>query len=409
MTAMSLPLNGIRVVEVSSFVAAPLCGMTLAQLGAEVIRVDPIGGAADYRRWPLAADGTSIYWTGLNKGKRSVTVNLRSPEGQQLVQRLIVEGDGILVTNAAGLSWLAYELLAAVRPGLIHLQLLGRSDGSTAVDYTINAASGFPLVTGPDDHRGPVNHTLPAWDICCGLYAALALTIAVQRRATDGAGSRISLALEDVALATSGNLGFLTEAQVNGVRRPRLGNAIYGQYGQDFTSSDGASFMVVALTARHFTDLVDVTGTGAAVSALSEALGADFADEGVRYRHRDALSALFASWFRERTAREITEALSATTVLFERYRDFLEVSRDDRLSTNPLFTKLNQTGIGEYLAAGLPIAFDGTHPAAAPAPALGQDTQSVLTTRLGLTPDEIARLSNAGIIALPTDMAESSR
>ncbi|MCW2628944.1 CoA transferase, partial [Mycobacterium sp.] len=101
---MTLPLNGIRVVEISSFVAAPLCGMTLAQLGAEVIRVDPIGGAADYRRWPLAAGGTSIYWTGLNKGKRSVAVDLRSSEGQQLVARLIVEGDGILLTNAAGLS-----------------------------------------------------------------------------------------------------------------------------------------------------------------------------------------------------------------------------------------------------------------------------------------------------------------
>ena len=91
----ALPLTDTTVVEVSSFVAAPLYGMTLAQLGAQVIRVDPIGEASDIRRWPLAASGTSIYWTGLNKGKRSVTINLRSAEGQRLVQRLIVEGDGI--------------------------------------------------------------------------------------------------------------------------------------------------------------------------------------------------------------------------------------------------------------------------------------------------------------------------
>ena len=78
---MTLPLDG-TVVEVSSFVAAPLCGVTLSQLGAEVIRVDPIGGASDYRRWPLAESGTSVYWTGLNKGKRSATIDLRSPDGQ---------------------------------------------------------------------------------------------------------------------------------------------------------------------------------------------------------------------------------------------------------------------------------------------------------------------------------------
>ena len=269
---MNMPLQGSVVVEVSSFVAAPLCGMTLAQLGADVIRVDPIGGASDFRRWPLAESGASIYWTGLNKGKRSAAIDLRSPEGQELVQRLIVEGDGIVVTNAAGLAWLGYERLFAMRDDVIHVQLLGRGDGSTGVDYTVNAAIGFPFVTGPPDHAGPINHVLPAWDVCCGLYAALAVTGAVRRRDLTGDGSRISLALEDVALATAGNLGFLTEPQVNGTERPRLGNAIFGQYGQDFTSSDGVSFMVVTLTGRHFRDLVEVTGSEAAMSAVAEAL-----------------------------------------------------------------------------------------------------------------------------------------
>ncbi|MDT5088337.1 MAG: 2-methylfumaryl-CoA isomerase, partial [Mycobacterium sp.] len=116
---MSTPLADLTVVEVSSFVAAPLCGMTLSQLGAEVIRVDPIGGASDIHRWPVTADGTSIYWTGLNKGKRSATVDLRSIDGQELVQRLIVESGGIVVTNAAGPSWLSYDTLVAKRPDLI--------------------------------------------------------------------------------------------------------------------------------------------------------------------------------------------------------------------------------------------------------------------------------------------------
>jgi 2-methylfumaryl-CoA isomerase len=394
-----MPLQGTVVVEVSSFVAAPLCGVTLAQLGAEVIRVDPIGGASDFRRWPLAQSGSSIYWTGLNKGKRSAAIDLRAPEGQQLVQRLIVEGDGIVVTNAAGLAWLSHERLAAMRSDVIHVQLLGRADGSTGVDYTVNAAIGFPFVTGPADHAGPINHVLPAWDVCCGLYAALAVTAAVRRRDLSGDGSRISLALEDVALATAGNLGFLTEPQVNGTQRPRLGNAIFGQYGQDFTSSDGVSFMVVTLTGRHFRDLVEVTGTGAAVSAVADALKADFSSEGDRYRHRDVLSGLFATWFAERSATEINQALSATTVLFEQYRTFAEVAGDDRVARNPLFTRMHQPGVGDYFAPGMPASFDGSHPASAPAPTLGQDTADLLAGCLGLSSAEITRLEDAGTIA----------
>lgn len=395
----ALPLTGITVVEVSSFVAAPLCGMTLSQLGAEVIRVDPIGGASDVYRWPLAASGVSIYWTGLNKGKRSATIDLCLPEGQQLVQRLIVEGDGIVVTNAAGLPWLAHERLTATRSDVIHVQLLGRGDGSTGVDYTVNAGIGFPLVTGPVNHAGPINHVLPAWDVCCGLYAALAVVAAVRRRDQYGVGARISLALEDVALATAGNLGLLTEPQINGTERQRLGNAIYGQYGQDFTSRDGVAFMVVTLTGQHFCDLVEVTGTGTAVSALAEALGADFNDEGDRYRHRDLLTGLFATWFADHTADEITDVLSATTVLFERYRTFAQVAEDQRVTANPLFSRLHQEGVGDYLAPGMPTAFDGAHPVSMPAPTLGQDTTDVLTEYLRLSPADIARLVDAKTIA----------
>jgi len=391
------PLAGISVVEVSSFVAAPLCGMTLGQLGAQVIRVDPIGGASDTQRWPLSADGTSIYWTGLNKGKRSATIDLRSPDGQELVRRLIVEGDGIVVTNAV-LPWLSHDLLAAERPDVIHVQLLGRGDGSTGVDYTVNAAIGYPLVTGPANHAGPINHVLPAWDVCCGLYAALAVVGAVRHRDQSGKGTRISLALEDVALATAGNLSLLTEPQVIGTQRERMGNSIYGQYGQDFTSRDDVAFMLVLLTGRHFRDLVEVTGTGRAVSALAEALGVDFNAEGDRYRYRDVLSGLFATWFGEHTAEEVTAALSDTTVLFERYRTFAEVVEDPKVTANPLFSRLHQPGVGEYLAPGMPTAFDGAHPAAVPAPALGQDTTDVLTQCLGLTVEDITRLSGAGTI-----------
>jgi 2-methylfumaryl-CoA isomerase len=392
------PLAGVRIVEISSFVAVPLAGMTLAQLGAEVIRVDPIGGAADYHRWPVTDDGESIYWAGLNKAKRSVAADMRSPEGQEVVQRLIVDS-GVLVTNVAGRHWHSYDTLAQLRPDLIHVEVSGRADGGTGVDYTVNAAIGFPMVTGPAELAAPVNHVLPAWDVACGIYAALAVVTALRHRDAIGQGQRISIPLENVALATAGNLSFLTEAMVNGTTRERTGNSVYGTYGQDFTSSDGVAFMLVALTGRHFRDLTELTGTTKAVAALAETLDADFTDEGERYRHREALTGLFAEWFNAHTAEEITATLSATSVLWDRYQTFAEVVTDDRVTANPMFTPLNQPRIGEYLAPGLPMSIDGTYPPAVAAPAVGDDTAAVLREWLGLSPDDIERLTQAGTVA----------
>ena len=371
--------------------------MTLAQLGAEVIRVDPIGGAADYHRWPVTDGGDSIYWAGLNKGKRSAAVDVRSEAGQQLIQRLITDA-GVLITNVAGRQWHSYETLSLLREDLIHVEVSGRADGGTGVDYTVNAGIGFPLVTGPADLDAPVNHVLPAWDVACGLYAALAVTAALRHRDATGAGQRVSIPLENVALATAGNLSFLTEVMVNGTPRQRIGNSIFGQYGQQFVSSDGAAFMIVALTGRHFGDLTALTGTAKAVSALGESLGVDFADEGQRYRHRDALTGLFTVWFSGHTADEVAAALASTSILWERYRTFAEVVTDAKVTDNPLFTTLDQPRIGPHLAPGLPLAIDGAYPAAVPAPALGDHTADVLRGA-GVHDDEVAALFDAGTVA----------
>jgi len=392
------PLTGVRIVEISSFVAVPLAGMTLAQLGAEVIRVDPIGGAADYRRWPVAESGESIYWAGLNKGKRSVAADMRSQDGQDLVQRLIADS-GVLITNVAGRQWHSYEALTRLRPDLIHVEISGRADGGTGVDYTVNAGIGFPMVTGPAELAAPVNHVLPAWDVACGIYAALAVVTALRHRDVTGHGQQIGIPLENVALATAGNLSFLTEAMINGNARERIGNSVYGQYGQDFTSSDGASFMVVALTGRHFRDLTDLTGTTKAIAALADTLDADFTDEGARYLHREALTGVFTEWFSAHTGEEIAAALSATSVLWDRYRSFAEAVTDDKVTANPMFTALSQPRIGEYLAPGLPMSIDGSYPPAAPAPALGDDTAAVLRDWLGLSPEEIGALTESGTVA----------
>jgi 2-methylfumaryl-CoA isomerase len=393
------PLDGLTVLEVSSFVAAPLGGLTLAQLGAEVIRIDPVGGAADQGRWPLSPSGTSLFWTGLNKGKRSVTVSFRAPEGRQIVADLVRAsgaGGGIVLTNAVGQAWLSYPELARIRPDLIHLQILGYRDGRAAVDYTVNAETGFPLVTGPDTLEGPVNHVLPAWDVACGLYAAVGLLAAERRRARSGAGSQISLALADVAMAVAGNLGFLAEAQL-GQDRPRIGNHLFGGLARDFRTADGQRIMLVALTRRHFADLGRVTGLADTFAELERLLGADFSTDGDRFRHREVITALLEPWIAVRPLAEIEKEFAGTSVLWSRYRKFTEID----LSGDPLLAQISQPGVGSLLAPASPLVVEGATDVR-PAPALGTDTGPVLTGLLGLTEADVASLAERGIIGLPS-------
>jgi 2-methylfumaryl-CoA isomerase len=374
------PLAGLRVIEVSSFVAAPLGGMTLAQLGAEVIRIDPPGGAPDTTRWPLAPDGKSLYWAGLNKGKRSVTLDLRSAGGQRTVRDLVAGSGpdgGILLTNA-GYPWLSYDALRDARPDLIHLHVTGGHDGRPAVDYTVNAAVGFPLTTGDEAMAGPVNHVLPAWDVACGLYAAVGILAAERHRRRTGRGRAITLPLADVALAVTGHLGFLAEGQLSAAGRPRIGNHLYGGFARDFRTGSGDSVMIVTLTARHYADLARVTGRTGALAAVEQALGADFARDSDRYAHREVIAALLAPWFAERATDEVAAALGGTSVLWERYRTFAELAADPATRANPLVGLIDQPGIGEILATGTPLAQPGTGGAPPPAPVLGADTEAVL-------------------------------
>lgn len=397
------PLAGLRVIEISSFVASPLGGMTLAQLGAEVIRIDPIGGAPDVRRLPLAPSGTSLYWTGLNKGKRSIEVDLRSPAGQEVVQRLVTapgEGGGILLTNAAGRSFMSYGTLSALRSDVIVVELTGRADGSPAVDYTVNAEVGFPLVTGSPSTADPVNHVLPAWDVACGIYAALAIVAAERGRRLTGEGSHVTAALADVAIATAGNLGLLAEAQL-GMKRERIGNHLFGGFAHDFACSDGRRVMLVALTPRHFKDLVELTGTTDAVSAIEAALKADFGTDGDRYAHRELLLGLFKPWFAARPHAEVSAALAGTSVLWSSYATFSELVADPALAANPMMSQLDQPGVGPYLAPAGPLAFAGVERRPEIAPRLGEHTREVLRTVAGYSPEEITELLASGAVAGP--------
>ncbi len=390
-------LSGLRLIEGSAFVAAPLGGMTLAQLGAEVIRFDPIGGGLDAKRWPVTADGQSLFWAGMNKGKKSIAIDITQAAGQELATALITapgEQAGLFLTNFPPRGWLSYERLQAHRSDLIHVNVLGDRHGGSEVDYTVNPRVGVPFITGPADDPRPVNHVMPAWDHICGQMAAVGLLAAERHRRLTG--------LLDVALATLGHMGFIAEAQVNGDTRARHGNDLFGAFGRDFETRDGRRVMVVALTRRQWQNLCKATGLGPEFEAVGARLGLDLAEEGNRFRARAELAAVLAPWIAARDAAELLAAFAAADVCAGPYQSVRELLDGDADATrdNPLFSLQSQPGIGRYLMPGSPLYFGShAHANAVPAPRLGAHTDEILATVLGLDAAAIGRLHDAKLVA----------
>ena len=228
-------LDGLKIIEASSFVASPTAGLYCAQFGAEVIRVDQVGGGPDYHRWPVTEANVSLYWENLNRAKKSVALDLVSPQGRELLQEL-VQATGQFITNFPAESFLSHAKLSEKRPDLVTVRVMGWADGAPALDYTVNNAVGYPMMTGVGP--APVNHVLPAWDLLSGAYAAFAMLAAIRRREQTGEGSEVRVPLSDVAIGTVANLGGIAEVLHNNANRPRLGNAVYGLFGRDFVTKD---------------------------------------------------------------------------------------------------------------------------------------------------------------------------
>ena len=398
-------LEGMRIVEGSAFVAAPLGGMAMAQLGADVIRFDPIGGGLDRKRWPVTADGQSLFWAGLNKGKRSIQVDLRSEEGRELVQALITAPGpeaGLFLTNFPARGFLDYSKLSERRPDLIMVNIVGNADGSSAVDYTVNPASGFPWATGPRNLSVPFNHLLPAWDAITGMLATTSLLAAERRRARSGEGQRVRVALSDVAFWMVANLGKVAEVQINRHERVKDGNYLYGAFGRDFLTRDGRRVMIVALTLRQWRNLVEATGLGEAFDTIAKLMEVDLDEEGGRFAAREVIGATLKPWVLTRTLDEVKAIFDSHDVSWGPYQTFTQlVEEDPRCSADSeMFEEVEQPGIGTYVMPASPLDFSAAERLPPRrAPLLGEHTDEVLMEVLGLSDAEIGRLSDRGVVA----------
>ncbi|MEI6485700.1 MAG: CoA transferase [Sphingomonadales bacterium] len=398
-------LSGLRVVEAAAFVAGPTGGLYLAQMGAEVIRIDQIGGGPDYRRWPLTDGGDSLYWEGLNKAKKSIQIDLSKPEGRELAVALATApGDeaGLFLTNFPVDGFLSHANLAARRADIITARIMGWADGKPALDYTVNAAAGVPAMTGPPEDTRPVNAVLPAWDLLGGTWAAFAMVSALHRRRQTGEGAEIRVPLSDLAATSLSHLGFAAEAMLHG-DRGRLGNDLFGAFGRDFACRDGQRIYLVAITPKQWRGLVAALALADAVTGVEAATGADFAaDEGARFTHRARLFPLFEAAMAARTLAELGPQLDAAGVTWGPYQTLAEaVQGDARLFTqNPVFqTVAHKSGL-TYPAAGpaATLAGEARGPVRA-APQLGADTDLLLAEVLGLASGAIGKLRDKGLVA----------
>jgi 2-methylfumaryl-CoA isomerase len=400
-------LNDLSIIEASSFVASPTAGLYCAQMGAEVIRVDHKEGGLDYDRYMLTKEGRSLSWENLNRAKKSVALDLRSGEGRELLVELSAK-TGNLITNLPEKSFLSHDAVAANCPDLVSVRIMGWHDGRQAMDFTVNAASGYPLMCGPEDWdeatAPPVNQVLPAWDFITGAYCAFALVSAIRHRDHTGEGSELRVPLGDVAIGTVANSGAMAEMLYRGGDRERLGNAIWGAFGRDFRSLDNTRFMVAALTAKQWTGLVKAFGVEDEIAKLESECGVRFADgDDPRFKHRHALFDLFQSRAGTMDWPELERRMAAEGCTFERYRTMHEAANDPVLvDENPLFTRTSANPSGfEYPAtrsfANIP-GRDAGGPA--PAPYLGQHTEEVLAGRLGLSSGAIGKLVDRDIARL---------
>ena len=399
-------LAGLRVIEVSSFVASPTAGLYLAQLGAEVIRVDHTAGGLDYDRAMLTDKGRSLSWENLNRAKKSVALDLHSKEGRALLVRL-VQQTGVLITNLPVNSFLSHAAIAEACPQLVSVRIMGWHDGRQAMDFTVNAAAGYPLMTGPADWdpatAAPVNQVLPAWDFITGAYCAFALLAGLRHRDATGEGIEMRVPLGDVAIGTAANAGAMAEMLYRGGDRLRLGNAIWGALGRDLVSRDGKRFMVAALTNKQWNALIEAFGVRAEIAALETSSGVSFAiSDANRFDQREAIFAIMQGAAGSADYAGLAQRMTAAGATFEHYRTMFEMAQDPQLvADNPLFgpSPANPSGF----AYPAPRSFVNVPEMAAgdpkPAPYLGQHSEQVLSDVLGLAPADITTMIERGLVA----------
>jgi crotonobetainyl-CoA:carnitine CoA-transferase CaiB-like acyl-CoA transferase len=387
----SQPLSDIKVLDLSRVLAAPFAGQMLSDLGAEVIKVEALGGD-DTRTW-----GTH-YFRAINRGKKSIAVNLKDPRGQAIVRRLALKSDVLLENYKVGdlaRYGLDHPTLAKDNPGLIYLSITGFGQtgpraAQPGYDTIIQGMTGIMTLCGEPD-RPPARAGLPMVDIMSGMVGTVGILSALHERARSGLGQRIDLSLFDVGMMMLVDAGqdYLDHDHV----QSRLGgiNRNFSP-GQPFQSTDGWVTLAVA-TDDQFRRMCLAMGL--------ETLPDDprFIDNDARVKHRTELSAILAPCFAKASTQELEDTFKAAKVPLSPIFDIAEAFAEQQSAARNLIWNMG----GAMRLIANPLQHMSRTPArpASPPPELGQDARSVLCDDLGIAPEELAALIDGGVIGKP--------
>lgn len=407
---MAGPLSHIRVLDLSRVLAGPWAGQTLADLGAEVIKVERPGVGDDTRRWgpPFLSDSDgnptvdAAYFLSTNRGKKSVTIDFTKPEGRDLIYRLALKSDIILenfkVGNLAKYH-LDYESIKKINPKIIYCSITGFGQNGpyshrAGYDFLIQAMGGLMSVTGaPDDKPGgePMKVGVAIVDIFTGMYASTAVLAALTYREQTGEGQHIDLALFDVQVATLANqaMNYL----ISGNSPGRLGNSHPNivPY-QAFSTSDGHIIVAVG-NDEQFRRLCHVIGH----SDLST--DPRFVTNSARVDNRDMLIPLLENVLKERTSQEWIQILNDSKIPCGPINTLQEVFNDPQTLARQMKIELQHPLAGTVPLVGNPIKFSATPVVYDRAPPLlGDNNDEILCDLLGLDKERCAKLQAAGVI-----------
>ncbi|MBN2334980.1 CoA transferase [Candidatus Bathyarchaeota archaeon] len=390
---------GIRVLDMSRVLAGPFCGMLLADMGAEVIKLEvPVRGD-DSREFPPFIDSESMYYVNLNRGKRSITLNLKTGEGKRLFKEL-VRGCDVLIENFRPGTMkrlgIDYPVLREVNPRLVYAAISGFGQYGPyrerpGYDIIGQAMGGLLSITGWPDSP-PTRSGTAIGDILSSLFCCVGILAALNVREATGAGQMVDVSLVDSVFAALENIPqrYYVDGHVPG----RIGNRYEFIYPYDtFMSKDGWVVIGIANDAI-WSRFIEATGL--------KALGEDerFSTNTLRVENHEDLKALVGEWTLRHVKEEIVELLNLHRVPSCPIYDVREASEDPHIGgARGMVVDMEQPGIGTVKVQGNPVKMSETRPAPrGPAPALGGDTLEVLRDLLGVSGEEFKKLRESGVV-----------
>jgi crotonobetainyl-CoA:carnitine CoA-transferase CaiB-like acyl-CoA transferase len=395
------PLEGIRVVELGRIMAGPVCGLMLADLGADVVKVEPLPHGDTSRRFlPPDVDGEAAAFLMMNRNKRGIAVDLRCDAGREVVRRLLHRADVLIENFRPGTMeriGLGYEALRAENPGLISCEISGFGrTGPFAdrggFDLTAQGYSGIMSVTGEGPDRPPVKCGAPLTDITAGILGALGVVAALFHRSATGEGQRVDTSLFEAGITHTYWQSAI--ALATGVSPGPMGSAhpLSAPY-ETFRTADG--WINLGASSQSTWE------RAARVLEIPELLDDPrFKDNADRMAHRQELAELLGTAFRRRKTTEWMERLTAVSVPAGPVLSIGEMLGHPQTLAREMVTEMEHTRLGTVKTLGCPVKLERTSPRVRrAAPSLGQDTEEILRDA-GYEGEEITRLVTSGAVAV---------